>query len=61
MKILVLQHERVEHPGQFRQFLTEDGHTWHPIHLDEGEALPADSSGYDALVNRRVKRGQIAA
>ncbi len=48
MHILVLQHERVEHPGIFRQFLHEDGHTWDAVELDEGEALPA-LEGYDAL------------
>jgi GMP synthase-like glutamine amidotransferase len=48
MHILVLQHERVEHPGIFRQFLREDGHTWDMVELDEGEALPA-LDGYDAL------------
>ncbi len=49
MHILVLQHERVEHPGVFRDFLREDGHTWEPIELDEGEALPDSMEGYDAL------------
>lgn len=48
MKILVLQHERVEHPGTFRRFLAEDGHQWTPVHLDEGEALPP-LDGVDAL------------
>ncbi|SLN19152.1 GMP synthase [glutamine-hydrolyzing] [Roseovarius litorisediminis] len=48
MHILVLQHERVEHPGIFRQFLAEDGHTWDAIELDEGETLPP-LEGYDAL------------
>lgn len=49
MHILVLQHERVEHPGIFRDFLKEDGHTWDAIELDEGEALPQSTEGYDAL------------
>ena len=48
MKILVLQHERVEHPGAFRAFLDEDGHSWDPVHLNEGEAIPP-LDGYDAL------------
>jgi GMP synthase-like glutamine amidotransferase len=48
MHILVLQHERVEHPGIFRKFLAEDGHTWDAVELDEGEALPS-IDGYDAL------------
>ena len=48
MRILVLQHERVEHPGIFRSFLEEDGHTWDAVELDEGEALPS-LDGYEAL------------
>ena len=48
MHILVLQHARVEHPGIFREFLNDDGHTWDAVHLDEGEALPS-LDGYDAL------------
>lgn len=49
MKILVLQHALVEHPGKFRDFLKEDGHEWVPVHLDQGEALPASIEGFDAL------------
>ena len=49
MHILVLQHERVEHPAVFRKFLKEDGHSWDAIELDEGEALPDSIDGYDAL------------
>lgn len=48
MHLLVLQHARAEHPGIFRQFLQEDGHSWDAVHLDEGEALPA-LDGYDGL------------
>lgn len=49
MKILVLQHAPVEHPGKFREFLAEDGHEWHPIELDQGESLPETIDGFDAL------------
>lgn len=51
MNILVLQHAREEHPGSFRRFLEEDGHRWHPVHLDEGEPVPeaAALAGFDAL------------
>ena len=38
----------MEHPGIFRNFLKEDGHTWDAVELDEGEALP-DIDQYDAL------------
>ncbi len=48
MHILVLQHARVEHPGVFRSFLEEDGHSWVSVELDEAEALPR-LDGFDAL------------
>lgn len=48
MKLLVLQHAEVEHPGIFREFLAEDGHTWDAVELDAGEALPS-LDGYDGL------------
>ena len=48
MKLLILQHASVEHPGVFRSFLEEDGHTWDTVELDAGEALP-NLDGYDAL------------
>lgn len=48
MKLLVLQHASVEHPGIFRSFLREDGHTYDAVELDEGEKLPS-LDGYDAL------------
>jgi len=48
VRILTLQHERVEHPGIFRDFLAEDGHEWVAVHLNEGEELP-DPEGFDAL------------
>ena len=48
MHILVLQHAQVEHPGIFRNFLKEDGHTWDAVELDKGEELP-DIDQYDAL------------
>ena len=48
MKILVLQHEQVEHPGIFRRFLQEDGHEWVPVNLNDGEVFPS-LGGFDAL------------
>ncbi len=48
MHILVLQHARCEHPGSFRTFLCEDGHSWVSVELDEGERLPS-LDGFDAL------------
>ena len=49
MHILVLQHARAEHPGKFRDFLREDGHSWEAVELDEGEQLPSSLDGFDAL------------
>lgn len=49
MHILVLQHETVEHPGIFRAFLAEDGHSYDAVELQLGEALPPDMSNHDAL------------
>lgn len=48
MKLLVLQHAEVEHPGIFRNFLEEDGHSYDAVELDKGEALPP-LDGYDGL------------
>jgi len=51
MRFLVLQHARVEHPAAFRALMEAAGHSWHPVHLDEGESPPteADLADYDAL------------
>jgi GMP synthase-like glutamine amidotransferase len=49
MKILVLQHVDVEHPGIFRDFFTADGLTWDTVELDAGEPLP-DVTAYDLMV-----------
>lgn len=48
MHILVLQHASAEHPGIFREFLAEDGHTWAAVELDKEEPLPT-LDGFDAL------------
>jgi GMP synthase-like glutamine amidotransferase len=48
LRILVLQHARIEHPGVFRRFLAEDGHEWVPVYVDEGDALPS-LDDFDAL------------
>ena len=48
MRILGLQHARVEHPGYFRRLLNEDGHEYHGIELDEEEKIP-NIENYDGL------------
>lgn len=47
-RLLVFQHIDVEHPGIFRDFLSDDGIEWHAVELDEGESIP-DLSRYDML------------
>ena len=47
-RIVVFQHIACEHPGIFRDFLSEDGIEWDAVELDEGEPIP-DMDGYDAL------------
>ena len=49
MKIIVLQHVAVEHPGVFRDFLREDGLTWQTIELDEGQTIP-DLAPFDLMI-----------
>jgi len=49
MRILVLQHAAVEHPGVFREFFKEDGFSWHAIELDEGQTIP-DLEPFDLML-----------
>ncbi len=49
MRFLVFQHAASEHPGSFRDFMTEDGIVWDTIALDAGDAIPPPE-GYDALL-----------
>lgn len=49
MRILVLQHAAVEHPGIFRDFFAEDGFAWQAVELDEGEPIP-DLEPFDLMV-----------
>ena len=48
MRLLVLQHATVEHPGIFRRFLEEDGHHYDTVELQSGQKLPSISE-YDGL------------
>lgn len=48
MKLLVLQHATVEHPGVFRNFLREDGHSYDVVELDQKQQLPS-LDGYEGL------------
>lgn len=48
MRILVLQHHAAEHPGIFRDFMSDDGVEWDAVHLQDGDPLPPPRQ-YDAL------------
>jgi len=47
-RVLALQHVACEHPGVFRDFLRNDGHTLVQVELDEGETIP-DIEDFDAM------------
>ena len=49
MRVLVLQHLAVEHPGVFRDFMRRDGITWDTIELDAGDKIP-DLERYDLMM-----------
>ena len=49
MKIIVLQHLDVEHPGIFRSFMQGDGLTWDTLEVDAGKAIP-DLEPYDLMM-----------
>jgi GMP synthase-like glutamine amidotransferase len=40
MRILVLQHVGVEHPGILRDYFRRDGIAWDTVELDQGEEIP---------------------
>lgn len=49
MKLLVLQHVAVEHPGVFRDFLKADGVQVETVQLGDGEKIP-DLDPYDMML-----------
>ena len=49
MRFLVFQHIAIEHPGIFRDLMTQKGIAWDAVELDEGEPIPG-LDGYDALI-----------
>jgi GMP synthase-like glutamine amidotransferase len=50
MRILIFQHVEVEHPGIFRDFWQEAGHSWVAVGLDDGEPIPS-LDDFDLLVS----------
>ncbi len=49
MKIIVLQHIKIEDPGYIKDLMIMDGADIHTIELDEGQKIPKDLTIYDAM------------
>ena len=49
MKILVLQHIKIEDPGYIKDLMIKDGVELTTIELDDGEKIPNDLSKFDAM------------
>ena len=49
MKVLVLQHIKVEDPGYIKDLMLSDGIKLTTIELDEGEKIPENLSKFDAM------------
>ena len=49
MKIIVLQHIKIEDPGYIKNLMISDGAQLTTIELDEGETIPNDLSKFDAM------------
>ena len=49
MRILILQHIKIEDPGFIKDLMIKDGVELTTIELDEGEKIPANLSKFDAM------------
>jgi len=49
MKILILQHIKIEDPGFIKDLMVKDGAELTTIELDEGEKIPTNLSKFDAM------------
>jgi len=49
MKVIVLQHIKIEDPGFIKDLMIKDGAELTTIELDEGETIPNDLSTFDAM------------
>ena len=49
MKVIVLQHIKIEDPGYIKDLMISDGAQLTTIELDEGEKIPKDLSTFDAM------------
>ena len=49
MKIIILQHNKIEDPGYIKDLMITDNVELTTVELDEGEKIPANLSEYDAM------------
>ena len=49
MRIIILQHIKIEDPGFIKDLMIKDGAELITIELDEGEKIPSDLSKFDAM------------
>ena len=49
MKVIVLQHIKIEDPGYIKDLMIADGTQLTTIELDEGDKIPNDLSMFDAM------------
>ncbi len=49
MKVIILQHIKIEDPGYIKDLMIKDGAELTTVELDEGEKIPKDLSKYDAM------------
>ena len=49
MRVLILQHIKIEDPGFIKDLMIKDGANLTTIELDEGEKIPAGLSKFDAM------------
>ena len=49
MRVLILQHIKIEDPGFIKDLMIKDGAELTTIELDEGEKIPNDLSKFDAM------------
>ena len=50
MRIIILQHIKIEDPGFIKDLMIKDGAELTTIELDEGEKIPTDLSKFDAML-----------
>ena len=49
MRVLILQHIKIEDPGFIKDLMIKDGAELTTVELDEGEKIPSDLSKFDAM------------